>query len=123
MKNSPPQFKADAVALYRSRPEVTIRQVAADPGITSETLRNRVRAAGASRPRGRRAEVSVEPPTPLEAGNAALHKKVREPAEEREVLRKAAKYFASMSSRSGGPFPRGRWLTDAAAVPRVMVRI
>ncbi|MFP8888091.1 IS3 family transposase [Streptomyces mangrovi] len=94
MKNYPPQFKADAVALYQSRPEATIRQVAADLGINPETLRNWVRAAGASRPRGRRAEVSAEPPTPLEAENAALRKKVRELEEEREILRKAAKYFA-----------------------------
>ncbi|MFE7811755.1 IS3 family transposase [Streptomyces sp. NPDC057433] len=94
MKNYPPQFKADAVALYESRPEATIRQVAADLGINPETLRNWVRAAGASRPRGRRAEVPAEPPTPLEAENAALRKKVRELEEEREILRKAAKYFA-----------------------------
>jgi len=94
MKNYPPQFKADAVALYQSRPEATIRQVAADPGINPETLRNWVRAAEASRPRGHRAEVPTEPPTPLEAENAALRKKVRELEEEREILRKAAKYFA-----------------------------
>ncbi|WP_248844144.1 IS3 family transposase, partial [Streptomyces hirsutus] len=93
MKNYPPQFKADAVALYQSRPEATIRQVAADLGINPETLRNWVRAAGASRPRGRRAEAPAEPPTPLEAENAALRKKVRELEEEREILRKAAKYF------------------------------
>ncbi|GHC33781.1 transposase [Streptomyces anthocyanicus] len=90
MKNYPPQFKADAVALYESRPEATIRSVAADLGINPETLRNWVRAAGVSRPRGRPAE----PPTPLEAENAALRKKVRELEEEREILRKAAKYFA-----------------------------
>jgi transposase len=50
MKNYPPQFKADTVALYESRPDATIRQVAADLGINPETLRNWVRAAGASRP-------------------------------------------------------------------------
>ncbi|WP_103377153.1 IS3 family transposase [Streptomyces noursei] len=94
MKNYPPQFKADAVALYQSRPETTIRQIATDLGINPETLRNWVRAAGASRPRGRRAEVPTEPPTPLEAENAVLRKKVRELEEEREILRKAAKYFA-----------------------------
>ncbi|WP_461712078.1 transposase [Streptomyces sp. DSM 41013] len=93
MKNYPPQFKADAVALYES-PEATIRSVAADLGINPETLRNWVRAAGVSRPRGRRAETPAEPPTPLEAENAALRKKVRELEEEREILRKAAKYFA-----------------------------
>ncbi|MFJ3941803.1 transposase [Streptomyces parvus] len=91
MKNYPPQFKADAVALYQSRPEATIRQAAADLGINPETLRNWVRAAGASRPRGRRVEAPAEP---LEAENAALRKKVRELEEESEILRKAAKYFA-----------------------------
>jgi transposase len=94
MKNYPPEFKADAVALYESRPEATIRSVAADLGINPETLRNWVRAAGASRPRGRRAPEAAQPPTPLEAENAALRKKVRELEEEREILRKAAKYFA-----------------------------
>ncbi|MFF5008543.1 transposase [Streptomyces phaeochromogenes] len=94
MKNYPPHFKADAVALYQSRPEATIQQVAADLGINPETLRNRVRAAGVSQPRGRQAEIPAEPPTPLEAENAALRQKVRELEEEREILRKAAKYFA-----------------------------
>ncbi|MFH9669497.1 IS3 family transposase [Streptomyces globisporus] len=94
MKNCPPQFKADAVALYESRPEATIRSVAADLGINPETLRNWVRAAGVSRPRGRRTQEPSQPPTPLEAENAALRKKVRELEEEREILRKAAKYFS-----------------------------
>ncbi|WP_327111122.1 IS3 family transposase [Streptomyces sp. NBC_01341] len=94
MKNYPPQFKADAVALYESRPEATIRSVAADLGINPETLRNWVRAAGVSRPRGRRTQEPSQPPAPLEVENAALRKKVRELEEEREILRKAAKYFA-----------------------------
>ncbi|WP_327129825.1 IS3 family transposase [Streptomyces sp. NBC_01727] len=94
MKNYPPEFKADAVALYESRPDATIRSVAADLGINPETLRNWVRAAGASRPRGRRTQEPAQPPAPLEAENAALRKKVRELEEEREILRKAAKYFA-----------------------------
>jgi transposase len=40
MKNYPPEFKADAVALYESRPDATIRSVAADLGINPEILRN-----------------------------------------------------------------------------------
>ncbi|MEU2111736.1 transposase [Streptomyces sp. NPDC019507] len=40
MKHYPPEFKADAVALYESRPEATIRSVAADLGVNPETLRN-----------------------------------------------------------------------------------
>ncbi|WP_190078794.1 IS3 family transposase, partial [Streptomyces daghestanicus] len=94
MKNYPPQFKAGAVALYGSRPEATIRSVAADLGINPETLRNWVRAAGVSRPRGRRTRELSQPPAPLEAENAALRKKVRELEEEREILRRAAKYSA-----------------------------
>ncbi|MFB8106824.1 IS3 family transposase [Streptomyces sp. NPDC056007] len=94
MKNYPPEFRADAVALYESRPDATIRSVAADLGINPETLRNWVRAAGVSRPRGRRTQEPAQPPAPLEAENAALRKKVRELEEEREILRRAAKYFA-----------------------------
>ncbi len=94
MQNYPPQFKVDAVALYESRPEATIRSVAADLGINPETLRNWVRAAEVSRPRGRRRQEPALPPAPLEAENAALRKKARELEEEREILRKAAKYFA-----------------------------
>ncbi|MPY52436.1 transposase [Streptomyces acidicola] len=80
--------------MYQSRPGATIRSVAADLGVNPETLRNWVRAAGASRPRGRGRRYPAQPPTPLEAENAALRKKVRELEEEREILRKAAKYFA-----------------------------
>ncbi|MGV9881127.1 transposase [Streptomyces sp. NPDC003006] len=107
MKNHPPEFKADAVALYESRPEATIRSVAADLGINPETLRNWIRAAGASRPRERRTQEPAQPPAPLEAENAALRKKVRELKEEREILRKAAKYFAGAT----------RWRTASSASP------
>ncbi|MFD8396626.1 transposase [Streptomyces sp. NPDC059680] len=71
-----------------------MRSVAADLGVNPKTLPNWSRAVGASRPRGRRAEIPTEPPTPLEAENSALRKKARELDEEREILRKAAKYFA-----------------------------
>jgi transposase len=81
MKNYPPQFKADAVAQYQSRPEATIRQVTADLGINSETLRNWVRDAGASRPRGRRTQVPAEPPTPCAPAG------VRSPGEPRGHVR------------------------------------
>ncbi|MEV3911916.1 transposase [Streptomyces canus] len=101
MKNYPPQFKADAVALYQSRPEATIRQVAADLGINPEPQRNWGRAAGASWPRGHRAEVTSEPPTPLDAVGRRWTRRTPPSARrssdwkrEREILRKAAKYFA-----------------------------
>ncbi|MEV0431351.1 transposase, partial [Micromonospora sp. NPDC050495] len=44
MKHYPAEFKADAVALYRSRPGATIAQIADDLGVNRETLRSWVRA-------------------------------------------------------------------------------
>jgi hypothetical protein len=38
MKHYPAEFKANAVALYRSRPGATIKSVAADLGVNTETL-------------------------------------------------------------------------------------
>ncbi|MDH6193078.1 transposase-like protein [Streptomyces sp. CZ24] len=40
MVSYPPEFKADAVALYESRPEATIRSVTAELGINPEARRN-----------------------------------------------------------------------------------
>ncbi|MGW2207381.1 transposase [Streptomyces sp. NPDC001774] len=94
MKNYPPEFKADAVALYQSRPGATVKQTAAGLEVSPETLRNWIRAAGASRPRGHGADAPAGPAAPLEAENVAVREKVRELEEEREILRKAAKYFA-----------------------------
>jgi transposase len=98
-KHYPAQFKADAVALYRSRPGATIAQIADDLGVNRETLRSWVRAddqqrgapagpaAAAARP-GQQASGSVE------EENAELRRRVRELEEERDILRKAARYFA-----------------------------
>lgn len=98
MKHCPADFKADAVALYESRPEATIKQVATDLGVNPETLRNWIRAAGSSRPRGRRpAAPSSVPvvPSVLEAEVAALRRENAELKKEREILRRAARYFAA----------------------------
>jgi transposase len=95
MKHYPPEFKADAVALYRSRPGATIAQIADDLGVNRETLRNWIRLDGQ-----RRGEAGTAPaPTAAAAGsveaeNAALRRRVRELEEERDILRKAARYFA-----------------------------
>jgi transposase len=130
----PEEFRKDAVALYRAAAgRRTYAAVAADLGVTAESLRTWVRKDEAQAapehsgtgggtveelvrlraendqprdaaqldtrsrsgpPRGRRAEVSAERPTPLEAELAAARKRIRELEEEREILRKAAKYFA-----------------------------
>jgi transposase len=96
MKHYPPEFKADAVALYRSRPGVTIAQIAADLGVNAETLRNWIRIDEQHRG-GATAAVPMSIPVgegSVEAENAALRRRVRELEEERDILRKAARYFA-----------------------------
>src|SRR5262249_7052911 len=104
MKNYSADFKADAVALYHSRPDATIRSVAEDLGVNPETLRNWIRLADGRRsgPAVVRAEPAASTPgsgsgsvgTSMEAENAALRRRVRELEEERDILRKAARYFA-----------------------------
>lgn len=93
-----PEFRADAVALWRaSAGQRTMKDVAADLGITRETLRLWVRAAdgggqapaGGSGPEGHQEELAR-----LRAENARLLKAEKEWQLEREILRRAAQYFA-----------------------------
>jgi transposase len=101
-KHYPAQFKADAVALYRSRPGATIAQVADDLGVNRETLRSWVRAddqqrgasAGSAAGSVAAAARSGQAPGSVEEENAELRRRVRELEEERDILRKAARYFA-----------------------------
>ncbi|MEV6265115.1 transposase [Streptomyces sp. NPDC051784] len=62
MKHYPAAFKADAVTLYRSRPEATIRSVAANHGVNTETLRNGIRAADGRRTLSMRSAFGWRPP-------------------------------------------------------------
>ncbi|WP_405692378.1 transposase [Streptomyces sp. NBC_00057] len=95
MKHYPAEFKADAVALYQSRPGATIKSVATDLGVNTETLRNWIRAAD-----GRRSGTHSTPAAPRPDGDGvqaeltAARKRIRELEEERDILRKAARYFA-----------------------------
>ncbi len=95
-KHYPQQFKADAVALYRNRPGATIASIADDLDVNRETLRSWVRAddqrRGARPPRP--AAVAGEVAGSVEDENAWLRRRVRELEEERDILRKAARYFA-----------------------------
>jgi transposase len=95
-KHYPAQFKADAVALYRSRPGTTVAQIADDLGVNRETLRSWIRADDQRRGGTGRTAASVgKPPADsVEAENAELRRRVRELEEERDILRKAARYFA-----------------------------
>src|SRR5689334_7694525 len=96
MKHYPPEFKTDAVALYRSRPGVTIAQIAADLGVNAETLRNWIRADDRHRGTAHASKPAAGPAAgdSVEAENAALRRRVRELEDERDILRKAARYFA-----------------------------
>jgi transposase len=94
-KHYPQQFKADAVALFRSRPGATIASIADDLGVNRETVRSWVRAD--DRRRGSGPAGPPRPPTvagSVEDENAELRRRVRELEEERDILRKAARYFA-----------------------------
>jgi transposase len=97
MKHYPPQFKVDAVALYRSRPGSTIKSVAEDLGVNTETLRNWIRAADGRRAgshSGSGTVASMSAPDAVLAELEAARKRIRELEEERDILRKAARYFA-----------------------------
>ncbi|MEU1393089.1 MULTISPECIES: IS3 family transposase [unclassified Nonomuraea] len=104
MKNYPPEFKADAVALVLSRPDRTITSIARDLGVSRETLRVWVRAAQARGEGGQRAAggaTARQPPSAgqvpsddvLEEENKQLRARIRELEQERDILRKAAKPF------------------------------
>jgi transposase len=87
-----PEFRADAVALYRASPGGTYSSVAKDIGVNHETLRIWVRdAEQAARPGAGEATV-------LERENRQLRARVKELELEREILRRAAKYFARETS-------------------------
>ncbi|WP_390890979.1 IS3 family transposase [Dactylosporangium matsuzakiense] len=110
MKHYSAEFRADAIALYRSRPGTTIAKLAGDLGVNAETLRNWIRAddrdrGAASTARtgsGTGRETAAGPGSgtaaadldEVEQENAALRRRVRELEEERDILRKAARYFA-----------------------------
>ena len=100
-KHYPAGFKADAVALYRSRPGATIAQIADDLGVNRETLRSWVRADDQRRggPAGPASSAARSRVTgSVEEENAELRRRVRELEEERDMLRKAARYFAGATN-------------------------
>jgi len=111
MKDYSDEFKADAVALYESTPGATYKSIAADLGINRATLREWVlrererrgvastapRLGGTASARAGRPTASADPAErirQLEARVAELEASERKLATERDILRKAAKYFA-----------------------------
>lgn len=96
----PAEFRNDAVALYRAAGgKRSYAAVAADVGVTGETLRSWVRQAdehtGQDHSRGEQsAESRDEELARLRAENGRLRKAEKEWELEREILRRAAAYFA-----------------------------
>ncbi|MCX4796958.1 IS3 family transposase [Streptomyces sp. NBC_01242] len=106
MKDYSDEFKADAVALYESTPGAIYKSIAADLGVNRATLREWVLrdrerrgiTAAIAKPgaRPREAVPSADPDErvrQLEARVAELEASERKLATERDILRKAAKYF------------------------------
>ena len=93
----PKEFREDVVAVARRRESgVTIKQVAADFGVSEATLQNWLRRADA--------EEGNRPG--LTAGDAAevreLRRRNRLLEQENEVLRRAAAYLSQANLRLGG---------------------
>ncbi|MGW2546748.1 transposase [Kitasatospora sp. NPDC001574] len=76
---------------------MTIKSVAEDLGVNTETLRNWIRTADGRRPASH-SEAASRALAPagdtVQAEPAAARKRIRELEEERDILRKAARYFA-----------------------------
>ncbi len=102
-KNYTEEFRRRAVDLYESTPGATLQGIAADLGISRGALKEWVDRLGsgatttapaaatttAGRPESQAARIAR-----LEAENVGLKAEARKLAEERDILRQAAKYFA-----------------------------
>ena len=82
------EFKVEAVRLARFSPEKTIRQLAYEIGVSDQTLRNWVNQAQIDR--GERGGLTTEEREELRR----LRKENKVLRQEREILKKAAAFFA-----------------------------
>jgi transposase len=114
-KNYSEEFRRQAVDLYESTPGATVRGIAEDLGIVRGTLRGWLEVYGTGKKTAADGTVTSSPlhsktttksptapvdETPeqkiarLEAQNVALRAETTKLTTEREILQKAAKYFA-----------------------------
>ena len=97
----PEEFRRDAVALVRSSPSRPLREIGRELGVNHETLRGWVNAA-------KRAEQQAAARDGRDSGDLSaderdelrrLRSKVAELELEKDILRKAAQYFAKEMGR------------------------
>ena len=88
------QFKRDAVALYENNEDLSLNSASAELGINRASLHSWVKKYGT----GKRARTKTMRDKAQESTDSErirqLEKEVSKLREERDVLRKAAKYFA-----------------------------
>ena len=88
----PPEFRAEAVRLVKSSGE-SVARIAKDLGISDQTLRNWVAQDDVDA--GRKSGLTTDERTHLRE----LERENRKLREEREILRKAAAFFAQETGR------------------------
>ncbi|MCT1695461.1 IS3 family transposase [Corynebacterium sanguinis] len=99
------QFKRDAVSLYESTPGATINAIASDLGVNRNSLRTWLDAFGTGTKTNANGDKVASPIAASDSATAAsglsdaerirvLERENAKLREEREILRKAAKYFA-----------------------------
>lgn len=95
----PEQFRRDAVELVRSSGR-SLREVGKELGVNHETLRNWINAAKRAEQAGRGGSGGAEPISADEREELRrLRTRVAELELEKEILRKAAAYFAKEMGR------------------------
>ena len=99
------RFKRDAVSLYESTPGTTINAIASDLGVNRNSLRSWLDTFGTGTKTNANGEKVASPIAASDSATAAsglsdaerirvLERENAKLREEREILRKAAKYFA-----------------------------